>query len=223
MKLNELKKNIDNRFYEALQSQGIDELRPAQEKAIKQGLFDKKNMLVCTPTASGKTLIAELIMINELLKDPGSKAVYLAPLKALVNEKYNDFLNKYGHLIKIAKSTGDFDSSGNFLSEFDLILTTPEKLDSLIRHRISWIRKASVLVVDEIHLLNDVERGPVLEIIITLLRTILKNIKIIGLSATIGNAQELAEWLNAELVIDDWRPVKLRQGVLYDDEIEFFD
>ncbi len=223
MKLSEIKDYLDERFYEVLVNNNIEELRPAQEKAIKQGLFGKKNMLVCTPTASGKTLIAELAMVNELLKNPGSKAIYLAPLKALVNEKYKDFLNRYNHLIKIAKSTGDLDSSDGFLANFDLILTTPEKLDSLIRHKVDWIRRISVLVIDEIHLLNDVERGPVLEIIITLLRTILKNVRIIGLSATIGNAYELAEWLDAELVEDDWRPVKLKQGILFDDELEFFE
>ncbi|MDK2850082.1 MAG: ATP-dependent helicase [Candidatus Woesearchaeota archaeon] len=223
MQLEDIKKELEPRFYEVLKREDINELRPAQEKAIKQGLFSNKNMLVCTPTASGKTLIAEFAMINELLKNPGSKVIYLAPLKALVNEKYKDFSKRYGSLMNVAKSTGDLDSSDSFLERADLILTTPEKLDSLIRHKVLWLRKVKVLVVDEIHLLNDIERGPVLEVIITLLRTILKDLRIIGLSATIGNAYELADWLDAELVIDNWRPVKLKQGVLFDNEVEFFE
>ena len=80
-----------------------------------------------------------------------------------------------------------------------------------------------VVVVDEIHLLNDPERGPTLEVLITILKRILKNVQIIALSATIGNPKQLASWLNAELVIDDWRPVKLKKGVFFNNEIEFFD
>jgi helicase len=77
------------------------------------------------------------------------------------------------------------------------------------------------VVVDEIHLLNDAGRGPTLEILITMLRQILKKVQIIALSATIGNPKELAEWLNASLVIDTWRPVKLHQGIYFDGKIEF--
>ena len=77
------------------------------------------------------------------------------------------------------------------------------------------------MIIDEIHLLDDTSRGPTLEILITTLRHLLKNLQIIGLSATIGNPEELAEWLNANLIMDKWRPVKLHQGVYFDEEIEF--
>jgi len=80
----------------------------------------------------------------------------------------------------------------------------------------------SVIIIDEIHLLNDTNRGPTLEILITILRQLLKKVQIIGLSATIGNSEELAEWLKAELVIDNWRPVKLHKGVYLDGEVEFY-
>ena len=78
-----------------------------------------------------------------------------------------------------------------------------------------------VVIVDEAHLINDESRGPTLEIVITLLRELLKNAQIIALSATIGNPEELAEWLKAELVIDDWRPVKLYKGIYYKGKVEF--
>ena len=100
---------------------------------------------------------------------------------------------------------------------------TSEKLDSLLRHRAEWISKVNCIIIDEIHLLNDPGRGPTLEIIITLLRRIIKDLQIIGLSATIGNPKELAEWLNAELVLDSWRPVKLSKGIYLEGEIEFFE
>ena len=118
-------------------------------------------------------------------------------------------------------SIGDIDSADSYLVEYDLIITTSEKLDSLIRHHAPWISMVSTIIIDEIHLLNDPERGPTLEIIITILRQILKKAQIIGLSATIGNSEELAEWLNAELVVDDWRPVKLHKGVYFDGKAEF--
>jgi len=196
-------------------------LRRAQQKALNAGLLDGKNILVCTPTASGKTLIAELAMINSILKK-GCKAVYIVPLKALANEKFKDFKRKYEHIIKIAISIGDLDSTDSYLYKYDLIITTTEKFDSLIRHKAPWIPDVKVIVIDEIHLLNDSERGPTLEILITLLRRLLKDIQIIALSATIGNPEELARWLNSNLVIDDWRPIELHKGILLNDEIEFF-
>jgi len=79
----------------------------------------------------------------------------------------------------------------------------------------------ALVVIDEIHLLNDPGRGPTLEIVITILRKLLKNIQIVGLSATIGNPKQLAEWLDAELVEDNWRPVKLHKGIYLNGKIEF--
>ena len=75
--------------------------------------------------------------------------------------------------------------------------------------------------MDEIHLLNDVTRGPTLEVLLTTLRKILPEVQIIGLSATIGNPKELSDWLDAKLVVDTWRPVQLKKGVYLQGEIEF--
>ena len=177
-------------------------------------------MLICTPTASGKTLIAELAAMSRIYNNIG-KAIYIVPLKALANEKYKDFKNKYKDL-KIALSIGDFDSSDSYLEKYDFIITTSEKLDSLIRHHSPWLNEVGTIIIDEIHLLNDPGRGPTLEILITMLRRLLKKAQFIGLSATIGNPKELAKWLDAELVIDKWRPVELKKGVYLDGEIEFY-
>ena len=220
MKLDSIKNKIPDEFYDILINEKITELRPAQEKAIKKGLLEGKNLLVCTPTASGKTLIAELACFKAVFENKG-KAVYIVPLKALASEKYNDFRRKYGSKAKIALSIGDSDSSDSYLADYDVIITTSEKLDSLIRHRIPWLAEVKVIVVDEVHLLNDPSRGPTLEIILTILIQLLKKTQFIALSATIGNPKELAEWLNAELVEDDWRPVKLEKGVYFDGEVEF--
>lgn len=214
-----IKNKIPEKLYNILEKD-ISELRPAQEKSIKKGLLDGKNLLVCTPTASGKTLIAELAALKSILEGKG-KAIYIVPLKALATEKYKDFKKRYDGAAKIALSIGDIDSADSYLIDYDLLILTSEKLDSLIRHHAPWLSMVSTIIIDEIHLLNDPERGPTLEIIITILRQLLKKAQIIGLSATIGNAEELAEWLNAELVVDNWRPVKLHKGVYFDGEVKF--
>ncbi|HLP80293.1 MAG TPA: DEAD/DEAH box helicase [Acidobacteriota bacterium] len=222
MQLSELKPQIPLKVYEQMEILGRTTLRPSQWKAIKAGLFEDKNLLICTPTASGKTLVAELAFLNSILNGIG-KAIYIVPLKALANEKYDEFTKKYGSLFKIAKSIGDTDSEESYLAKYDLIITTSEKLDSLIRHHAPWLREVKTVVVDEIHLLNDTTRGPTLEIVLTILRQVLKNIQLIGLSATIGNPKELSAWLNAQLVEDSWRPVKLHKGIYLDGHVEFFE
>ncbi|MFH1439238.1 MAG: DEAD/DEAH box helicase [Candidatus Woesearchaeota archaeon] len=219
MKLSKYKSNIPEKLYKLLEQRGFEDLRPSQIKSIKAGLFEDKNLLVCTPTGSGKTLVGELAILNNLYHNIG-KAVYIVPLKALANEKYREFKQRYPDL-KIALSIGDIDSAETYLSNYELIICTSEKLDSLLRHHAPWLKDLKVVIIDEIHLLNDTSRGPTLEILITILRNLLKNIQIIGLSATIGNPKELAEWLDAKLVIDKWRPVKLEQGVFLDGKIEF--
>ncbi len=216
-----IKSHIPAKLHEILSSE-IKELRPAQKKAVKAGLLEGKNVLVCTPTASGKTLIAELAAMKAVLEQK-KKAVYIVPLKALASEKYREFKRKYEKIAKIALSIGNLDASDPYLADYDIIITTSEKLDSLLRHHSPWLINVGVVIIDEIHLLNDPGRGPTLEILITLLRRVLKKVQIIGLSATIGNPEELAEWLGAALVEDDWRPVKLRKGVYLNGQLEFVD
>lgn len=212
---------IDQRMLEVLKKENISEFRPSQKKALDAGLLDSKNILVCTPTASGKTLIAELAITNHIFKN-NTKAIYIVPLISLATEKYKEFQRKYSHLFKIALSIGDFDTSDSKLIDYDLIICTSEKLDSLIRHRAEWLSRVSVVIIDEIHLLNDPGRGPTLEILITILKTTLKNVQILALSATIGNPEELADWLGAKLVIDTWRPVPLHKGIFHDGKVEFY-
>lgn len=220
MELKEIKNRIPKETYEALEKEGIEKLTPAQNKAVKAGLLDGKSLLVCTPTASGKTLIAELIGTKNIVEGRG-KTIYIVPLKALANEKYKDFKKKYGHFLRVALSIGDLDRTDSHLANFDFIVCTAEKLDSLIRHHSPWLNYVKTVIVDEIHLLNDAGRGPTLEILLTILKKLLKDVQIIGLSATIGNPNELADWLDAKLVQDDWRPVKLHKGIYFNGKIEF--
>ena len=190
----------------------LNNWRPVQEKAFEKGLLERKNILVCSPTASGKTLVAEIALVENAIRMK-KIGIYLAPLKALANEKYKEFKKKYPFL-KIGISTGDFDSDDNKLGYYDILFLTAEKADSLIRHKSSWINDKGIVVIDEFHLLNDIKRGPVLEIVITLLKQFLKDVQFIALSATVGNPKEIANWLDANLVYDEWRPVKLKLGIL---------
>jgi len=219
MNINDIKSLIPTEAYQTLNLE-INELRPAQEKAINAGLLKGENLLVCTPTASGKTLIAELAATKLILKD-FRKAVYILPLKALANEKFRDFKKRWGKLFKIALSVGDSDSADPYLANYDLILATPEKLDSLIRHHTPWLRDVGLVIIDEIHLLDDANRGPTLEILITILKSVLKSVQIVGLSATIGNPEELGAWLEAKVIKDAWRPTALHKGVYLRGEIDF--
>ncbi|MFA6089523.1 MAG: DEAD/DEAH box helicase [Candidatus Woesearchaeota archaeon] len=199
------------------------ELRPAQKKSIEAGLFDRKNILVCTPTGSGKTQVAEFAMLNYFFENLG-KTMYVVPLKALASEKFNDFKNKYEKIgLKVGMSIGDLDNEEPYLSNYDVIITTSEKLDSMIRHKLVWIHDVKLLIIDEIHLLNDSTRGPTLEMVITMLRKLIPKMQIIGLSATIGNPSDLADWLNAKLVLDNFRPCPLKEGIYFDGKLEFYD
>ncbi len=204
----------------AMEKSGITEFRPAQQKAIKAGLLEGKNLLVCTPTASGKTLIAEMAAGRAILQEKG-KAIYIVPLVALASEKAKEFRRKYEGVMKIALSVGDFDSADPKLADYDLIVCTSEKLDSLIRHHVPWLGQVRAVIVDEVHLLNDVGRGPTMEILLTLLRSLLPQAQVVALSATIGNPNELADWLQAALVQDTWRPIPLYKGIYYSGEITF--
>jgi helicase len=215
----EIKDKIPKELHERLKH--IDEFRPPQELAIKNGLLEGKNLVVASPTASGKTLIAEIAIVNNIL-NKGGKAIYLTPLKSLASEKYNEFKEKYPSL-NVMLSIGDYDSSDPWLQKADIIVCSNEKLDSLMRHNVPWIREVNTIVIDEIHVLDQPDRGPTLEILITRLKEFCKNAQIIALSATIQNAKELAEWLNANLVKSNYRPVELEYGVYLDGKLYFED
>jgi helicase len=190
----------------------IKKFNPVQNLALENGLLNNINLVVSSPTASGKTIIAELAIINNWVNKRG-KSIYIVPLRALAYEKYDEFKEKYSKLgLKIGVSTGDLDSTSDYLENKDLIILTSEKLDSLMRHRADWLSLISLVIADENHLLTEQSRGPTLEIVITLLKENLTP-QIIALSATISNADEIAEWLNANLVVSDYRPVPLEKGI----------
>lgn len=196
--------------------QNITKLYPPQADAVKAGLLEGQNILVAAPTASGKTLIAMLAMVRFLSTKQG-KVVYLTPLRALAAEKFSEFKKMekidLGRKIKAAISTGDFDSVDKESESADIVVLTNEKMDSIIRHGVDWIDKIGLVIADEVHLIGDKDRGPTLEVILTKLKELESKPQIVGLSATITNSNDLAEWLGCKLVLSDWRPVPLTEGV----------
>jgi helicase len=227
VKIQELSINIQLR--ERLNELGYDELWPPQAEAIKAGLLDGQNLLVTTPTASGKTLIGILIIGKKLLED-GGKAVYIVPLRALANEKYDELRSVFENIpnsrssgIKVMITTGDYDESDEYLSESDIIIMTNEKYDSLMRHHTRWLKDVTVFVFDEVHLLNDQSRGGTLEFIMNMTLNNGLNAQILALSATITNAKEIAKWIGGRVVDVQWRPVPLKEGIATSDRIYYAD
>lgn len=195
---------------------GYSSLYPPQEMALSRGLLDGKNMLVTTPTASGKTLIAMMAIIKALEK--GTKAAYLTPLRALASEKYDDLrvleqIEINGKKPKVMVATSDYDSGGKELAKADVIVLTNEKMDTLFRHNAEWLGDIGLFVSDEIHLIGERERGPTLEMMLTKIRRHYQKSQIVALSATVANSDELASWLGCEPVESEWRPTRLLEGV----------
>ena len=197
---------------ELILSIGDIKLYPPQEDAINAGLLEREqNFVIATPTASGKTLMAELVMLKSILTASG-KCLYVVPLNALAYEKYRSFKDKYSFL-RIGISTGDYESSSRYLAGNDIIVLTLEKFDSLTRLKPSWMRGITVLVVDEVHVIGEDKRGPRLEGAIARFLSFNPSMRVIALSATIQNADEFANWLHASVVKSEWRPVPLKEEV----------
>ncbi len=213
-----------NRLIDLLLSTGIREFYPPQEEAIKRGLlFKETSFVISSPTASGKTLIAEILSLKLILEEAG-KVLYIVPLRALARQKYEDFKKRYeGFGIKVLQSTGEYDSADPWLQHGDIIISTNEKVDSLLRHHASWISEIRLVVADEVHLIGDPNRGPTLEIVLTRLKEMNPSIRFLCLSATIKNSYELAEWLGGLLIESKWRPIPLKEGVYFKGAVRFND
>jgi len=217
MKIDELP--IDERIKKILHREGFESLYPPQAEAVPH-VLKGENVVMAVPTASGKSLVAYIAALQAAVE--GRKSIYMVPLRALAWEKYED-LKEFEEIgVKVGISVGDLESKGEHLAKYDIIVCTSEKADSLLRHGAGWLNEVKVVVADEVHLINDASRGPTLEVNLAKFMTS-EEIQIIALSATIKNADEIADWLNAVLVQSEWRPVPLKQGVLMGRKIHFLD
>ncbi len=194
---------------------GVERLFPPQSEALPHALSGR-NLMLTIPTASGKSLVAYLALIHRLKNDlEGERGIYVVPLKALASEKSTELrqlASKVG--LRVGIAIGDRDGETGMVEDSDILVCTSEKLDSLLRSRSELIDGVGIVVSDEFHLLHDVSRGPTLEVLLSRIRHRRPDAQIIALSATVGNAPEMAKWLDAELVVSDWRPVALRYGTV---------
>ncbi|CEJ81732.1 Putative RNA-dependent ATPase RNA helicase [[Torrubiella] hemipterigena] len=208
-------------------------LNKIQSKCYPTAFGDDGNILICAPTGSGKTNVAMLTILREIGKhrNPTTgdidldafKIVYIAPLKALVQEQVGNYgkrLEPYG--IRVAELTGDRQLTKQQIAETQIIVTTPEKWDVITRKAtdLSYTNLVRLIIIDEIHLLHD-DRGPVLESIVS--RTIRKTeqtgepVRLVGLSATLPNYKDVASFLRADVDTGlfhfdgSFRPCPLRQ------------
>jgi len=207
---------------EGIKRMGIEELYPPQEEAIKSGLLDGESLLVASNTASGKTLLAVLASVKAF--ESGCKTIYLSPLRALTTEKAEYFKRLLEPLdVKVAAVSRDYDSPEEWLRKVDVIIATYEKADSLVRHRASWLKDVGLIVVDEVHLLADPDRGPKLEVAVTSLMKMAPRAQRLGLSATVTNYEEISRWLGAKPIVSRWRPTPLREFIFYDSRLYYVD
>tara|TARA_B100000941_G_scaffold95092_1_gene66130 strand:- start:13246 stop:15759 length:2514 start_codon:yes stop_codon:yes gene_type:complete len=210
----EFRKFIENEW-------GISQLHPPQAEAIPH-ILSGKNTMLCIPTASGKSLVAFIAIINQIMvKNPKSRAIYIVPLKALASEKLEELRQLGDYLgLKIGLGVGDAPSEARQIDDCDILVCTSEKLDSLMRSKPEILRRVSAVVADEFHLLNDSQRGPTMEINLARIKHLIPDTQIITLSATVGNSHDLADWLNSELIISEWRPVSLEYSTLAELNLE---
>ncbi|RLM84154.1 ATP-dependent DNA helicase [Halobellus sp. Atlit-38R] len=222
-----------------LREEGIAELYPPQRAAVEAGVTRGDSLVASVPTASGKTLVAELAMLSSVARgvsgsrsdgseappsgSSGGKALYIVPLRALAAEKKAEFERWEEYGFDVGVSTGNYESDGEWLASQDIVVATSEKVDSLVRNGAAWIDDLTCVVADEVHLVDDAHRGPTLEVTLGKLRTLNPGLQVVALSATVGNADVVAEWLDAELVESTWRPIDLRMGVHYGNAVTFDD
>ena len=181
----------------------IKEFNPAQKAVIDSGyLEDKSNYIISIPTASGKTVLGVLPALKTILD--GGKAVYAAPLLSIQNEKVKEFKAFEKHNIKVGKHP----------SSSDLSVMVFESFDALTRFSWNVLRDIDTLIIDEFHMIGEYSRGPTLEAAITRAKIINPSMRIIALSATLRNIEEIEGWLEGTCVEHDYRPVPLNREVL---------
>jgi helicase len=204
------------------QTQG-EKLLPLQARAVADhGLLQGESLIISAPTSSGKTFCGEMAAVVNLFKR--MKVVFLVPLKAIAEEKYSEFTEKYARLgIRVVISTRDRQEYDREVErgDFDLAIMIYEKFNQLLIRDLDLLKLISLVVVDELQMIADPSRGAVLEL--ALLKMINSGYKpqILGLSAVLQNADQLASWLGCRLLQEKSRPVELLQGVLLDGEFRF--
>ncbi len=205
-----------------IKSQG-EKLLPLQSSAvIRHGLLENRNLIISAPTSSGKTFCGEMAAAANLFRK--KKVIFLVPLKAIAEEKYINFLEKYAHLgIKVVISTRDRQEDDRRIEKgnFDLAIMIYEKFNQLLIKNLDILSQVNLIVVDELQMIGDPSRGPTLELALTKVKSSKYSPQILGLSAVLKDVGQLASWLDCKLLLEISRPVELLQGVLFGGKFYF--
>lgn len=196
---------LKNALLEEIYGQRFPFFNPMQTQIFHTLYHTSANVLLGSPTGSGKTVAAELAMWWAFREKPGSKVVYIAPMKALVRERVKDWRKRLTRQmgLKLVELTGDNTPDTRTIRDADIIITTPEKWDGISR---SWqtrgyVKQVSLVIIDEIHLLGG-DRGPILEIIVSRMNYIasqtLSSVRLVGMSTACANAMDLGNWLGVK-------------------------
>ncbi len=207
---------LDDEFADAFPFESFNRM---QLEALPAVLETDENVVVSAPTASGKTALAELAICRTLRQE--GTALFLAPLRALTNEKEAEWdrFEDLGYSVYVV--TGERDLDPRRAERADILVMTPEKADSATRKhdspRYSFVTDVDCCVIDEVHLLDSDRRGAVLEVTVSRLRR-LCDPRVVALSATMSNVEDVAAWLDAPADCtfefgDEYRPVPLTAGV----------
>lgn len=198
-------KALKNPLLEEIYGQRFQFFNPMQTQLFHCMYYTPANVLLGSPTGSGKTIAAELAMWWAFREKPGSKVVYIAPMKALVRERVQDWQKRLTRQmgLKLVELTGDNTPDTRTIRDADIIVTTPEKWDGISRswQTRSYVQQVSLVIIDEIHLLGG-DRGPILEIIVSRMNYIASqkkgSVRIVGMSTACANAMDLGNWLGVK-------------------------
>ena len=184
---------------------GFDDFQISACQAVEDG----KGVLVAAPTGAGKTVVGEFAAFSALAQ--GKKCFYTTPIKALSNQKFQEFVERFGE-DRVGLLTGDT----NINSEADVLVMTTEVLRNMLYANSSTLKNLGSVVMDEVHYLADKSRGAVWE---EVLIHLMESVQVISLSATVSNAEEFGEWLGevrgtTEVIVSEVRPIPLYQHVL---------
>lgn len=223
MQMGELKKyGFPDEIIEIWKKSESDTLLDVQENAIDGGLFKDESMVIVAPASSGKTFVGEMASVKVAFD--GKKAIYLIPLKAIAEEKFLAFLEKYkDYGIDVKLSSGDYRQFDTDIESgiFDIAIIVYEKMYQFLVRKPQILSDVGLVVVDEIQLLNERTRGPSLEMLLTKILISNPNVQLLCLSAVVGNAPELASWLKAQPIVLTKRPLELREGVYLDGTLKY--
>lgn len=216
MKIDDLlKRGVQQSLLDIWKNAGITTLTACQDRVLSYDpLWDGKNTLVVAPTSSGKTFVGEALAARSAwsLK----RAIFLVPYKAIAEEKYAEFRERYGALgISVVISDGDHTRFDRDIKrgDFGLAVVVYEKMVQLLIQSPGILVDCSLIVVDEIQLIADRTRGQTLEMLLTHLLKLPERPQIVGLSATISELGGLDIWLDADVVESQERPVPLWEGI----------